>query len=827
MCTRFAAATSMAVLVAACSGSDVVRPGDGSTPASPSFAISDAGNGGAVPGIWFLPPLAKQPTPIGTFDGGLQPSVQVCELDGNPSSALNPDWASVACTSRIVAEFAAGSATVTSDTHYQFSWDTDEGPQNLLPMDPERFYRINVLVEGAVAGYLDLNPQRPSGQSPGDDYPDLYAFRVGENLPVKVFLTTQVRCAGAEGYVIQCTASGVVDASGGVVTLDPVQPGWARLSVVVPAGALPAGYPSVVLTMERIHPQLYFELTGERCIPGLGYPLVADAEVDAPLFGDCLRVTTDPELPVELETAAIIEMCIDPFTLAGLKFDEEQDTRLQIIRYDDGETQGLPNIDAVTCGAPPQPGPAQLGFFPVPRAPGFLRTAAVTANTVARWLGPEPLLAHGDIRLGGATSEFSHFMWGLPGEMVKEAGDGTVVQQLEDGSESYDVTVRVRVQDSGSSGPAPSAIEGASVHFSGGGTVSPMDVTTLADGIAEVTWTLPGVAGTYALDATALGLLGGPVPDHDELIDFEEASVAFTATVVGAPSSATQSPASLPALVGSPGETLATPLTITVLDENGEPVVGWPVTWSTTCAAANPADCDGYVTGSTTTDASGMASGLWTLATTPGANTATVTVGSVTFAFVAGTWNANGVCQVVVDGQIGAGEWDCAAAAGDTRSFTANISGGGTPAEIRWQNDGTDIFFLVKVAQGSMDKVNSLRIDFDNTRNGPSADDDAIGFNPGGGGFFDAYLTQTCVNRSQAGCGSLDRVSRDGAGALGNDGAYTIYELRHPLRGTAGEDFVLAAGQRVGGFFTLRIGNGAQGNTQYPGFRNYLEMTIR
>jgi hypothetical protein len=146
---------------------------------------------------------------------------------------------------------------------------------------------------------------------------------------------------------------------------------------------------------------------------------------------------------------------------------------------------------------------------------------------------------------------------------------------------------------------------------------------------------------------------------------------------------------------------------------------------------------------------------------------------------------------------------------------------------VRWQHDGTNLYFLVLVEQSSLDKVNSLRLDFDNELDGPTADDDAIGYSPGGGGFIDEYLTDRCINRSQSGCGSTDTVSTDGEGAIGNDGTYTVYELSHPLQGTPGEDFVLSSGESVGVFLTLRIGNGAQGNTQFPGFRDYEEIIIR
>lgn len=832
MRVRFMFVVSAALLSAACSDLNVANPLSDGPISGPSFAIVDADNDGPIPGFWFLPPLAKHVTTEGVLDPNLEPAMRVCLLDGNPSAEVNHEWRGVVCELGangepiIVAEFAPGSAELSPDSHYQFSWDTDAGAENLIEMNPDSLYRINILLGETVLGYLDVNPQRPSGETPGDDFPDLYAFRIGENLPVKIFLTPAARCAFSEDYVIQCVAAGVIDETGGVVTLEPEEAGWAKLSTVVPPGALPEGFPIVILTMERIDPVLFLAETGERCIPGL--PFLVSSDFDAPQFGDCLRVTTDPELPVELEIAAIIEICLNPFDLLGIKFGEEQDRRLQIIRFDDsGVTQGLPNVDATTCGAPPEPEPDQFGFLPVPQG-GPFRTAVIAMNSVARWLGPEPLVAHGGIRLGGSTSEFSRFRWGLPGEMVKVADD-FVIQQLEDVSESYDLTVEVRVQDAGSPDLSlgPSTVEGATVHFSGDGTVDESDVTTGGDGVAGVIWTTPASAGVHTLDAKALGLLASPVPSHGGLIDFQEATVQFSATVVGPPTGRTQSPDPLPPLTGLPGETLTTPLTITVVDTNDEPVVGWTVTWTTTCAATNPADCDGYVTGSTETDEDGMASGLWTLATTPGANTATATVGGTTFSFEAGTWNAVGLCQIVVDGIVEEGEWDCAEAAGDVLTFTANISGGDTPAEVRWQNDGDSIYFLVRVTQSSLAKANSLRFDFDNTLNGATAGDDAIGFDAGGGGFFDEYLTARCSRRSQSGCGAVDRFGKDGRGRMENDGEYTVYELSHPLKGHPDEDFVLEQGDSLGFYLTLRIGKGAQGNTQVPGFRDYKRIKIR
>jgi len=213
---------------------------------------------------------------------------------------------------------------------------------------------------------------------------------------------------------------------------------------------------------------------------------------------------------------------------------------------------------------------------------------------------------------------------------------------------------------------------------------------------------------------------------------------------------------------------------------------------------------------------------VWTLGPTPNATytaTASVPGGSQ-----AATFTATSVCLVTVNGSFAAGEWACAT----MKPFTANISGGSTPAEVYWQNDGTNLYLAVRVKQSTLVKPNSLRFDFDNDGLGVhNTGDDAIGYDAGTASFFDQYLTAKCASNGQSGCGALDATRQDGAGAIGNDGTWTVYELSHPLQGTAGEDFIRSAGQNLGFFLTLRIGNGAQGNTQWPGFRIFQQMTIR
>ena len=101
----------------------------------------------------------------------------------------------------------------------------------------------------------------------------------------------------------------------------------------------------------------------------------------------------------------------------------------------------------------------------------------------------------------------------------------------------------------------------------------------------------------------------------------------------------------------------------------------------------------------------------------------------------------------------------------------------------------------------------------------------AIGYDAGTRAFLDQFLTAKCLNSNQAGCGDND-TTRNGAGAVRNDGTWTTYELSHPLTGGGVQDISRSAGQSLGFFLTLRVGNGAQGNTQVPGFRRYRSITI-
>lgn len=476
------------LLLSSCLDDQPVGP-DGLDVAPPAAAVIDGSTGGN-PAFYFLPPLVKKPKIVGTFDGSLAPAMRVCELAVNGCAPGAP-----------AAYFPPGSASVSSG-QYQIVWDTD-GPQT-APLDPAKFYRIEILVAGTVMGALDLDPQHPDGPGQSRAPRGFHAFRLGATIPVKFWLSADALCDADGVVVVECAAQTITDAEGGRLALDDEGD---PLSLFIPANALPAGNPVVTVLVERLDPS---ELS-EECIPFL----------DAPQFGPCFRVTTFPELSGALELDALVSICLDPHAIPAIKGDQHQENQLQIVRY---ATDGSDEVEALpgTSGDCPVP---TAGLFDVPDR-GFARYAALGANWVARVVGPEPLLARRlNIRLGGLTSSFSRFRFALPGQMFVTDGGGAVVRQGEPGA----VRTFIRVVDSQGIG-----VQGARLHFAtDDGTTDVSEAMTNFEGFASVGWTIAtDLGGEKELRVSAVGLLTDPVPDHSHGFTLEVETLTVTAVVL-------------------------------------------------------------------------------------------------------------------------------------------------------------------------------------------------------------------------------------------------------------------------------------------------------
>ena len=156
-------------------------------------------------------------------------------------------------------------------------------------------------------------------------------------------------------------------------------------------------------------------------------------------------------------------------------------------------------------------------------------------------------------------------------------------------------------------------VPGQAVTFAvtaGGGSVTGGSAVSGTNGIAVVTsWRLGTAAGNNGLSATAAGLAGSPV--------------SFTATAVsaGAAQIAVNAGNGQTAIAG---QNLATPPSVLVTDQFGNPVSGVGVTFAV-------ASGGGAVIGAAqTTNASGIATaGGWTLGTTAGPNSMTATASGI------------------------------------------------------------------------------------------------------------------------------------------------------------------------------------------------------
>lgn len=182
----------------------------------------------------------------------------------------------------------------------------------------------------------------------------------------------------------------------------------------------------------------------------------------------------------------------------------------------------------------------------------------------------------------------SEVLWGRPGEPAADSLAAVVMDRF------------------------GNSVPGIAVSFAtgGGGSVSPVTVTTGADGVARTVWTLgpdAGVRQTASATVTAIGSL--PFTAH----------VVTGETALGVASGDGQ--------VASAGTSLPRPLMVRFTTAGGSPIPGATVRWSVgSGGAAMPA--------ASTTDGNGVARTSWRLGPAPGVHAASATV--------AGTGNAVG-----------------------------------------------------------------------------------------------------------------------------------------------------------------------------------------
>lgn len=178
---KSAAAAALFMGLAACTG-------DSTSPLAPEgqplATISDAAHAGAVPGFYFLPPMVSNPAYSGTFDGGLQPRVEICELAAG---------ACVTTIAQYTTTSGTGGQTVQVGTSsYQVNWHT-----NQFNLDPAKHYRISVYVGTFQLGFADVDVVSSGKELKNVDTEEYIPLQDDRTLPIKFRIET-----GIAGQVI-------------------------------------------------------------------------------------------------------------------------------------------------------------------------------------------------------------------------------------------------------------------------------------------------------------------------------------------------------------------------------------------------------------------------------------------------------------------------------------------------------------------------------------------------------------------------------------------------------------------------------------------------
>src|SRR5947208_4866361 len=460
--------------------------------AAPSFLIQDATHNGGNPHFYWLPPMTRQPSFTGTFDGTLAPVVEISELG-----------VVAGCATHVVTTFTTtaspGSETVRVDPAgqlYIVNWRT-----KAFNLNSACTYRIRFLVAGLELGIADVDVVDNGAQLKRVDTNEFVALLDDGTLPIKARVEFGAVTFALTGDATACRPGR--DCGEAVVT--PVQGQDVTVLTVgqtaglfIPAGAL--GEQVIVLIESR---------TDRPCIP-LG-------NMALPQFPDCYRYEVNPTTSIErlaprqvtegeihnsyrFQTDVIVGMCVEVGNLTP-----GQQARLDLFRFDPvaGTVNTLPDAPARFLPCDPN-----FGTTPPVGASGVLQRGwRVVLNGLHALVGARTAFASASVvhvGLGRSSCWTSYFTWGMPGVLFPNSATQFDVAR------GSTVVPSVVVKDSGGT-PMAGAMVTFAVGEGSGTIVGTNPVITGADGIAPVSWQLPSGGGPYALTASVPGAAGSPV----------------------------------------------------------------------------------------------------------------------------------------------------------------------------------------------------------------------------------------------------------------------------------------------------------------------------
>lgn len=137
------------------------------------FGLLDGAHGGN-PHFFFLPPLVPAPSYSGTFEGTLNPDVDICPWDGNTCGA------NVAAFDMNTGPGSETVRVVPEDELYIVNWHTGEFDLTL-----GQAYRIWVSVEGVELGYADVVLGEGGREARNLTTNETFGLQDGRTLPIK------------------------------------------------------------------------------------------------------------------------------------------------------------------------------------------------------------------------------------------------------------------------------------------------------------------------------------------------------------------------------------------------------------------------------------------------------------------------------------------------------------------------------------------------------------------------------------------------------------------------------------------------------------------
>jgi hypothetical protein len=777
------------LLLSACDDSGPISPDR----LGPLLHISDGSSGGNSE-LHFLTPLAPGPDSeqLGEPNLDVRPYLRVCETDMTTDGGTIPGFDSADGCVKDVTDEVTGSGTGLVMEHagdgvYQANWSTGA-------LAVGKHYRIEIwglafgmgerddilaYDERWLFGWRDITNSPSVASCNQDPTQDFCRINYGQTIPVKVRIGRFVFCPEDRNCSFQFVQEGQ-DATLAALL------GQEFVSLLIPGQT-----------------GTDFALGFEPCSEAEN--ALVDGSIDLPTFGDCVKTVPQPGTGLLEDAPAVISFC----SIAGDHNVNNQVNHRVLHHFStDGNPDVISRIEAWPHAAS-CPDAQQFGFAaPEDTGNGIVRFARSVGERVLAWAAPRHLVARSsaarlDVGLGGQGFDLRSF-WkaAVPGRFEYES------PHFQSGLAGSQVELQARVVDLVGN-PIPGATVRWRVDSSPGGAgISPaVFAVTGANGIATATATLSDDDGMNVFHAWGRGIANAP--------DAEDPGASPLT--------------SCPAL-GSDGG-----LTGCNGPRNGDYVYG---PFDPFMPLFHPHMDDGL--GNPVYDA---------------ALQFPVRLASGTLPFeVHGCVQGRGT--PTLDGTLGEGEWDCA----ETRTFPVSLSGGAATATLRWMNDSEN--FYIAVAVPGTDRQNSLRVEWHRNASGPSGTIDQNGYftgartlgadvwevHPGSSPVArDMFIDNQCSGSSQTNCGQLDSAWGGGnasMAAFSNQAGMTVYELSHPLNsgdtcngGSAGSrgchgytgliDLSAGSGDTRGFFLSLRMGSGAQGNTVWPGFLQYLAVEIR